>query len=153
MAGLADLLVEKGLVTRAELSREAVPAVSDLADKAWRKEQITGILEAGGPADRPSDVKPVFKPGDAVMTRKIAANVSGVDGGHTRLPIYAAGAKGRIVMLHGSHVLPDSSAHGLGDAAEPLYAVAFAASELWEHPEHPRDEVVLDLWQSYLAPA
>lgn len=28
-------------------------------------------------------------------------------------------------------MLPDSSAHGLGDAAEPLYAVVFAAPELW----------------------
>ena len=37
-----------------------------------------------------------------------------------------------------------------GEAPEPLYAVAFPASELWAHPEHPRDEVVLDLWQSYL---
>jgi hypothetical protein len=31
--------------------------------------------------------------------------------------------------------------------------VACAASQLWAHPEHPRDEVVLDMWQSYLTPA
>ena len=74
-------------------------------------------------------------------------------GGHTRLPAYAAGATGRILRLHGSHVLPDSAAHRLGDAPEPLYAVAFAASELWANPEHPNDDVILDLWQSYLAPA
>ena len=63
----------------------------------------------------------------------------------------------QVVSQHlgslGSHVLPDSNAHGLGEAPEPLYAVVFPASELWAHPEHPRDEVVLDLWQSYLEPA
>jgi nitrile hydratase len=30
--------------------------------------------------------------------------------------------------------------------------VGIAASQLWAHPEHPDDEVVLDLWQSYLEP-
>jgi len=69
------------------------------------------------------------------------------------LPAYAAGARGHILTYHGSHVLPDASAHGLGDQPEPLYAVVFPASELWVDPEHPRDEVVLDLWQSYLEPA
>ena len=50
-------------------------------------------------------------------------------------------------------VLPDSAAHGLGDAAEPLYTVAFPSDALWANPEHARDEVMLDLWQSYLEPA
>ena len=74
-------------------------------------------------------------------------------GGHTRLPAYAAGARGRVLRCPGAHVLPDSNAHGLGEAPEPLYAVAFPAAELWAAPEHPQDEVVLDLWQSYLEPA
>lgn len=69
------------------------------------------------------------------------------------MPAYAAGAHGRILRLHGTHVLPDSAAHGLGEAPEALYAVVFPVSELWAHPEHPDDEVVLDLWESYLRPA
>ena len=92
---------------------------------------------------------PAAAPGDAVRTRARAENVH-VPGGHTRQPRYAAGARGRILRLHGSHVFPDAHAHGLGEAPEPLYAVVFAASELWAHPEHPGDEVVLDMWQSYL---
>lgn len=153
MAGLADLLVARGVVTQAELAGDVTPEVSDLAAKAWEADQIAGILAAGGPADRPSEVAAQFAPGDAVVTRQRAANVCGVDGGHTRLPGYAAGARGRVVRVHGCHILPDSSAHDLGEAPEPLYAVAFAAAELWANPEHPRDEVVLDLWQSYLTPA
>lgn len=152
MAALANLLVEKDVVTREELAGSHGPVPSSLAEKALKADAVAGVLARGGPVDRPSDVAAVFKPGDAVMTRKAAEN-DRVSGGHTRLPAYAAGARGRIVRLHGAHVLPDSNAHGFGEAPEPLYAVAFAASELWAHPEHPRDEVVLDLWQSYLMAA
>jgi nitrile hydratase len=109
-------------------------------------------LARGSPAERLSDVAPRFSPGDAVRTLRPAANRL-VPGGHTRLPSYAAGAVGRVLHHHGAHVLPDSNAHKLGEAPEPLYAVAFPASELWAHPEHPADEVVVDLWQSYLEPA
>ncbi len=152
IAALADLLVDKDIVTEAELSGEAAPDPSPLSDRRLQAERVSHVLAAGGPADRPSAIPPAFAPGDAVITRARPENVM-VNGGHTRLPAYAAGARGRVLRLQGSHVLPDSNAHGLGEAPEPLYAVTFAASELWAHPEDPRDEVVLDLWQSYLRPA
>ena len=151
MAGLADLLVETGVLTEEELKGDPTQD-SPLNAQKLTADRVATTLSAGGPADRPSDIAPVFAPGDRVVTRKITANRL-VDGGHTRLPAYAAGAQGHVVRYHGTHVLPDSAAHRLGDAAEPLYAVSFPASELWADPEHPRDEVVLDLWQSYLAPA
>lgn len=150
LAALTDLLVQTGVVTTEELTG-ATPVKSDMAEKALHAPDVSAALAKGHPVDRPSAVKPAFEPGDWVVTRRITGNRL-VDGGHTRLPQYAAGAKGRIMRLHGSHIFPDSSAHRLGEAAEPVYAVAFAASELWTHPEHPRDEVVLDLWQSYLEP-
>lgn len=149
LAALADLLVAKDMVTPAELTGQAAPAPSALTDKKLPKERVAAMLAKGGPADRQSGIQALYAEGDAVITRPIAESVL-VNGGHTRLPSYAAGARGRILRRHGSHVLPDSNAHGLGEAAEPLYAVAFPASELWAHLEHPKDEVVLDLWQSYL---
>ena len=152
MGGLAALLVDGGVLTRDEIAGKTEAEISDLAVKKLTADQVAGVLARGGPADRDSAVAPMFEIGDAVITRRIAENVL-VDGGHTRLPSYAAGARGQILRYHGTHVLPDSNAHGLGEAPEPLYAVVFPASELWQHPEHPRDEVVLDLWQSYLAPA
>jgi nitrile hydratase beta subunit len=152
ISALANLLVDSDVISREELAGSVVPAPSPLADKVLRRDQVADVLAKGGPADRPSAMAPLFGIGDAVVTRRSAENTL-VEGGHTRLPQYAAGARGRILRLHGSHVLPDSSGHRLGDAAEPLYAVAFPASELWAFPEHPKDEVVLDLWQSYLAPA
>lgn len=151
MAGLADLLVEKDIVTRQELQSGKGQGGSLLIPKALKAKDVPAALAKGAPADRPAESETLFKVGDPVRTRMSANQL--VDGGHTRLPSYAAKAKGRIVRLQGHHVLPDSSAHGLGDAPEPLYAVAFSAWELWQNPEHPKDEVILDLWQSYLIPA
>jgi len=149
MGGLAALLVQTGVLTRDELAGLGDAQISDLATKKLTADQVAGVLARGGPTERDSDVAPQFAIGDAVMTRAIAENTM-VAGGHTRLPSYAAKARGRILRYHGTHVLPDSNAHGLGEAPEPLYAVIFPAAELWQHPEHPRDEIVLDLWQSYL---
>ncbi len=151
MSALADLLVETGVLTQEEL-RGADPAQTALAARKLTACKVHETLAAGGPADRPSSIAPLFQRGDRVRTRRIATNRL-VDGGHTRLPRYAAGATGHILRYHGTHVLPDSAAHGLGDAPEPLYAVAFRADQLWANPEHAEDEVILDLWQSYLEPA
>lgn len=152
IAGLATLLVEKGVLSTDDLAGKGDDTRHPLADRALPADAVAAVMAKGGPVDRPSAVKPTLQLGQPVRTRKLSANLL-VDGGHTRLPAYAAGATGHILRLHGSHVLPDANAHGLGEQPEPLYAVAFAASELWANPEHPRDEVVLDLWQSYLEPA
>ena len=101
-----------------------------------------------GPAERPGPVS-AFAAGERVRTRRPARNVL-VSGGHTRLPGYAAGAEGRILRVHGAHVLPDSNAHDLGEAPEPLYTVVFDAGVLWGVPERRGDEVTCDLWESYL---
>lgn len=152
ISALADLLVEKGALSREELAQGEAIGPSDLAARKLTADAVAGVLAKGGSADRPSNVAPQFGPGDTVTARAFPENVI-VPGGHTRLPSYVAGATGQILRLHGSHVLPDSSAHGRGEAPEPLYAVAFKAADLWAHPEHPKDEVVVDMWQSYLAPA
>ncbi|WP_170759213.1 nitrile hydratase subunit beta [Ruegeria lacuscaerulensis] len=152
ISALADLLVESGVLSEDDLRGADVGGKHPLADRAMKAEAVASVLAKGGPADRPSNAPVKFDIGQEVVTARPAVNRL-VDGGHTRLPIYAAGAKGRILKVHGTHVLPDSSAHRLGEAPEPLYAVVFPASKLWTNPEHPGDEVVLDLWQSYLEPA
>lgn len=152
IAALADLLVAKGVITADELAAGQGQGPSPLADRCVDPAQMAAILAKGGPTERTQTTAPRFAPGDAVQTCRPAANRL-VHGGHTRLPAYAAGARGTILRQQGTHVLPDANAHGIGEAPEPLYAVAFPASELWATPEHPGDEVVLDLWESYLAPA
>ncbi|KUJ85624.1 nitrile hydratase subunit beta [Ruegeria marisrubri] len=152
VSALADLLVETGVLTKGDLRGFSENGEHPLAQKALKAEAVQAALAKGGPADRPSNRPAAFEMGQAVRTVRPSANRL-VDGGHTRLPAYAAGARGRILKRHGAHVLPDSNAHGLGEAPEPLYAVVFPTSELWAAPENPADEVVLDLWQSYLEPA
>lgn len=149
ISGLADLLVESGVLTKDDLRGADQGGAHPLANRALKANAVAGALAKGGPANRPSNVPVQFEIGQMVRTANPTANRH-VEGGHTRLPNYAAGARGRILKLHGTHVLPDSNAHGLGEAPEPLYAVVFPASELWAAPENPKDEIVLDLWQSYL---
>lgn len=152
IAALADLLVDTGALTQRELATGAADGPSPLSPRKLTAAKVAPTLAKGGPATRPSDVAPTFAPGDRVQLRKRPENTL-VPGGHTRLPAYAAGATGHVLRYHSTHVLPDSNAHGLGEAPEPLYAVALRAADIWAHPEHPDDEVILDLWQSYLVPA
>ena len=151
IAALADLLVGSGVLSEEELLGGNVSDPHPLTGRRLKADAVATVLAAGGPADRGADVPPAFAPGQAVRTVRPAGNRL-VDGGHTRLPCYAQGARGRILRVHGHHVLPDSNAHGLGEAPEPLYSVVFPAAELWVRPEHHGDEVALDLWQSYLEP-
>ncbi len=152
ISALADLLVENGVLTEDDLRGPGEEGEHPLASLAMKAEAVADILAKGFPANREEEVEPVFSPGQAVRVR-IPADNALVSGGHTRLPKYIAGAQGYIMLYHGNHVLPDSNAHGLGEAPEPLYAVRFHAREVWSHAEHPDDELVLDLWQSYLEPA
>ncbi|MEY8831480.1 nitrile hydratase subunit beta [Sedimentitalea sp. XS_ASV28] len=152
IAALADLLVEKDVLRREELQGGGEDGPHALAGRALPASSVASVLAAGGPADRPIATSPRFEKGQAVVTARPAGNRL-VDGGHTRLPAYASGAQGYILKHHGAHVLPDSNAHGLGECPQHLYTVVFSATQLWSHPEHPDDEVTLDLWESYLEPA
>jgi hypothetical protein len=69
--------------------------------------------------------------------------------GHTRLPRYVRGHQGEIVHDHGSWPLPDEAVRGTA-RAEPVYAVRFAARDLWGGGSH---SVIVDLWESYLEEA
>lgn len=152
LAALADLLVETGAVTATELREGAAGAPSPLGKSCLKAGEVAAVLARGGPSTRTGGAPAQFAPGDRVLVRTQPENLL-VPGGHTRLPAYLAGASGVILRHHGTHVLPDSNAHGLGEAPEPLFAVAFAACDLWAHPENPGDTVIADLWQSYLRPA
>jgi nitrile hydratase subunit beta len=145
LAGLATLLKDAGLANEDELAsgRSRVP-LRQVARVA-KAEMIPAMLKKGGPASRPSERKAGFAVGDKIRTRNI--NVAT----HTRLPRYARGKLGDIVIVHGTHVLPDSSSQRQGDDPQWLYTVHFAARELWGHDNS--DSVMIDLWEPYLEPA
>ncbi len=127
---LVELMVAAGMLTRAELG-SAWPAIGPA--------RTTPEVFAGEPAAAPG-----FQVGDTVRTRNINPT------GHTRLPRYARGHAGVVTRLHGAHVLPDATAHGLSERRQPLYQVRFEAAELWGLDANGRDAIHLDLWEDYL---
>ena len=145
IAGLRTLIAEADLVNDKELASGHAITPPKPVTRVATAAMIPAILQKGGPSTRKSDLKAGFKTGDKIRTRNINTE------GHTRLPRYARGRAGEIIAIHGTHVLPDSSAHRLGDNPQWLYTVRFTAKELWGH--NNKDSVMLDLWEPYLEPA
>lgn len=148
LAALADLLVARDLVSVEEYTT-AKPDPAPLHDKALQADAVWDMMHKVVPYTRDAGATRQFKVGDAVRTASTNPNTRHKNG-HTRLPAYAMGKVGRIILTHGNHVLPDSNAHRDGEAPEPLYAVEFTAKALWGDEVEDGDCIVLDLWQSYL---
>ncbi len=149
MAALANLLVERGLLTPEELAGKGDPA--PLSPQALREKAVSAMMHKVVPYSRDIAEKPAFKVGDVVRT--LDHSPAKIPNGHTRLPRYAMGKTGTVRLCHGAHVFPDSHAHDLGEAPAPLYAVEFSAKALWGGEQPDGDSMVLDLWQPYLVPA
>ncbi|HXC75916.1 MAG TPA: SH3-like domain-containing protein [Candidatus Acidoferrum sp.] len=66
---------------------------------------------------------------------------------HTRLPRYARGAVGVVIECEGVYPRADDRARGIDSTPEPVYAVQFAARDLFGEGDHT---VTIALWQSYL---
>ncbi len=142
----AAMMVNSGVATVDELaSGKSAAAIADLPPPA-PPSAVAGATGNMARFDRESTARSRFAVGDLVRTHVHAAP------GHTRLPQYARGCRGTVTGFHGAHILPDASALG-EERAEPLYTVAFAATELWPEARASRDRVYLDLWESYLEPA
>jgi nitrile hydratase len=148
LAGLERLLVEKGLVTAAELT---TGKAAGLADEETRKrtlkaDNVARVLAQGSPVTMNIDTPARFKPGDRV--RAINRHPTG----HTREPRYVRGRVGVIDEYHGAHVFPDRNAEGSRESRH-LYSVRFEATELWGESAAGRSAVYVDLWEDYLEPA
>jgi nitrile hydratase len=144
IAALADLMVECGLVSETELAETKPDTGCGKATPPLHADDVLPMLMKGSPVLREIDAAPAYRPGDRVRARNMNP------AGHTRLPRYARGKTGEIVLHHGAHVFPDSNAHFAGEAPQHLYAVRFTARELWGESAPARDTVTLDLWESYL---
>ncbi len=143
LASLEALLLAEGHITPEELTvRRADPARPKDTPRL-KPADVTAALSHAGSFRREA-APPAFAIGDRVRTRNLHPS------GHTRLPRYARGREGVVVLSHGAHVFPDSHAHGRGEAPCALYTVRFAARELWGPEANARDTISLDLWEAYL---
>jgi nitrile hydratase len=96
---------------------------------------------------REVDRPPLLHPGDAVRARNLHPS------GHTRLPRYVRGKRGRVETIYAAYVFPDTHAHDLGEEPQYLYCVAFEGEELWGPQAEPGTSVRLDLFEPYLESA
>ena len=147
IAGLEELMVQKGLVTRAELQSGKPATDSIKSTPPLQAAHVPSMIGSGARASRDVAVAPRFKAGQHVRTLNIHPT------GHTRLPRYARGKTGVIVRDHGVFVFPDTNAHFEGEKPQHVYSVCFAARELWGDQANERDGIYLDLWDDYLKPA
>jgi len=131
--GVATLLVEKGVVTREELEARAggrFPLARPAAQVA--------------PFRAAPCAQPRFAPGDRVRVRDIHP------AGHTRVPRYVRGRRGRVVRARPAFEFPDLAGHALPAHVEYTCLVEFDARELWTDAAEGGESVVVDLWESYL---
>ena len=147
LARLENLAVEDGLLTEEELASGQSSAPAAVTVSPLDASAVQAVVEQGRPASRDTGrVSPRFSVGDRV--RALDTRPSG----HTRLPRYARGRIGVIARLHGTHCFPDTNAHSQGENPQPLYSVAFSATELWGSHAPPQDRLFVDLWEDYLEP-
>ena len=147
ITGLEALMVETGLVSHSEIESGRASPGAPKATPPLTADRVAATLSRGGSTLRPIAAAPRFAQGSVVRAR----NLNPI--GHTRLPRYVRGKRGAITCLHGFHVFPDASAHGLGEQPQHLYQVRFEAGELWGRAAEERSAVYLDLWEDYLEPA
>jgi nitrile hydratase subunit beta len=147
LEGLERLLAARALATPEELAsgRSRHPPKPTRPPLAAR--DVAPMLAKGTPYNRPPLFPARFSAGEEVRTLNVNPT------GHTRLPRYARGKRGRIERVHGVFVFPDANAHGLGPNPQWLYCVSFAASELWGRDGDPALDVSIDAWEGYLEDA
>ena len=145
--GCAELLlVDSGVLApgavEARARRLLGEDVQEPADVEVHKPQY----ERGGPGSlRKIDAEPAFAPGHRVRARDVHQR------GHTRMPAYVRGREGVIEALRPAAVLPDATAHFIGEQAQHVYTVKFDSTELWGPDAEPAT-VYIDLFETYLEP-
>jgi nitrile hydratase len=147
LAVVVELMVKRGLVSRAEIETGRPASGSARTSPALTAEQVAPLIAKGSPANRDVQAASRFRVGQKIRTRNINPE------GHTRLPRYARAKLGTIDRSHGVFVFPDSNALFQGESPQHLYSVRFTAQELWGAEVAARDAIYLDLWESYLEPA
>jgi nitrile hydratase len=147
LAGLQQLLAQRGLVAADEVARAEVLHPAAPLPRRLMAADVPAVLARGSSTERPATQAARFAVGDAVRLRADAAPH------HTRLPGYARGKVGTVEALRGVHVFADAHGQGLGEQPHWLYTVVFDERELWGDAAPPQGlRVAIDAWEPYLEP-
>jgi nitrile hydratase len=133
LTALATLLVEAGVVTRAELEAKVGGAFP-----------LAQTVRASPTAAAPSAAAPRYVVGSNVRVRDLHPF------GHIRCPRYVRGKRGAVVRVDGRFPLPDVAAHSGRPCDQYSYNVRFAARDLWGDAAGGAEAVHVDLWEEYL---
>jgi nitrile hydratase len=147
LAGLEQLLAERGLATAAELRAGRALEPRKPIRRTLASADVAAALGRGSPTNRDAPRPAAYEVGDRVRARNINPLT------HTRLPRYVRGRVGTVTATHDCHVFPDSNAHGRGEDPQWLYTVSFEARELWGADADPTLAVSVDAFEPYLEPA
>lgn len=145
---LEQLTLERGMVTASELSSGQMQDPPRPVARVLKLDTVDAALAAGSPTLRETGSPARFAIGQIVRARNIHPQ------GHTRLPRYVRGHTGKVVLVHGAHVYPDSHVERavppFNTNAEWLYTVVFDGPELWGDDADPQVQVSVDAWEPYL---
>ena len=129
LTSLATLLIEKKIVSHAELEQRAGGRFPLAAPSA--------------PGRTNAAERERFQPGDRVRVRDDYVP------GHVRMPGYIRGKTGVVVSESPTYPFPDAHAHAIAAEDEPTYDVRFRAEDLW--PNSAEAALVhVGVFQSYL---
>ena len=146
LAWMVTTLVATGDVTQAEIESGRPAPVSPRKAVLVAPEAVAAMVDRRASARRAVAVAPRFTSGQRVRARNVHPT------GHTRLPRYARGKSGVVVLDRGVFLFPDTNAHLRGEQPQHLYSVRFAARDVWGEQASPRDSIHLDMWDDYLEP-
>jgi nitrile hydratase len=141
LAAIERLLTEAGVLRLGEI--DARIAGTPLTPPAATP---TASGRVGAGFVRQVEHAPRFHVGDVVRARVTSPT------GHTRLPRYVAGRRGRVHGLQPPCVFPDTNARGQGENPQHLYNVRFESTELWGPDAEPGTALHIDLFEPYLEP-
>jgi nitrile hydratase len=127
---------------------DAAVAAGRVPGERWDQPDAAAIVPMflNSPPDhgRPAPPTGRFGVGDRV---RVARRVTHE---HNRVPRYVRGAAGVVESVSGHEPLEEGIEFG---PPEPVYSVAFDASDLWADGVEPDVEIVIDLFEKYLEPA
>ena len=147
LTSLVELLVQSGMVTRAELENGVAAGGNTRGRHRLTAAEVPAMLANGWPSSSKAPAVARFRVGERVRARNLNPT------GHTREPRYVRGKPGTITLDHGVFIFNDSLVQGLGPKPQHLYSVRFMARDLWGEAASAVDSVHVDLWDDHLEPA
>jgi nitrile hydratase subunit beta len=92
-----------------------------------------------------------FGPGDAVRVKDDWPETRGPV--HIRTPYYLRGRTGTVVRYLGAFPNPEDLAFARPADRRALYHVQFSQGAVWQGGDHPRDELLVEIYEHWLEPA